>query len=246
MAFQASWLLNGLRTLITDISTVSDLTLDAAESYKVRIELLYRELLALEVECGPLGVTELDALMNLSQAYDHMSHIVDRIATVSESAFSSPPVVVSGRRGRPSFQIPVEQLECLIEFRFSVPQIAQLLGISVGTVRRRMSDARLSIRAAYSQLNGSQLNEVVLSIQQQFPNCGNRQMYGPLLSQGIRVQYRRVCEAQYRIDPDGSVLRRLRNLRRRTYSVEGPQHLWHIDGNHKLIRYVIGCIRSSF
>lgn len=31
---------------------------------------------------------------------------------------------------------------------------------------------------------------------------------------------------------------RLHVLRRRQYSVPGPNALWHIDGNHKLIRYV--------
>ncbi len=101
-----------------------------------------------------------------------------------------------------------------------------------------MSEAGLSIRATYSQFTDDQLDEIVYSIRHQFPNCGNRQMYGHLLSQGIRVQHHRVRESQYRIDPEGSVLRRLRNLKRRTYSVKGPQHLWHIDGHHKLIRYV--------
>ena len=32
---------------------------------------------------------------------------------------------------------------------------------------------------------------------------------------------------------------RLRVLRRRQYSVPGPNSLWHIDGHHKLIRSVI-------
>lgn len=32
---------------------------------------------------------------------------------------------------------------------------------------------------------------------------------------------------------------RLHVLRRRQYSVPGPNSLWHIDGNHKLIRYQI-------
>jgi hypothetical protein len=54
----------------------------------------------------------------------------------------------------------------------------------------------------------------------------------------MRVQFHRVRESQSRIDPEGSMLRRLQYLRRRYYSVRGPQHLWHVDGNHKLIRYM--------
>ena len=32
------------------------------------------------------------------------------------------------------------------------------------------------------------------------------------------------------------MLRRLQQTQRRKYSVPGPQYLWHMDGNHKLIR----------
>ena len=62
-------------------------------------------------------------------------------------------------------------------------------------------------------------------------------MYGHLISCGIRVQFYRVRESQRRTDPQGSMIRKLHNLKRRRYYVPGPQHLWHIDGNHKLIRY---------
>ncbi len=238
----APWLLDGLRMLVTDINAQTELTLEAAESYKVRIELLYRELLAMELESGVLSEYEAGALLNLSKAYDLMNGLVDRLTSVPPSNYLGGPVMVTGRTGRPSFHIPFEQLQCLIEFRFSVPQIAQLLGISVRTVRRRMSEAGLSIQGTYSQLTDDQLDEIIYVIRQQFPNCGNRQMYGHLLSKGIRVQYHRVGESQYRIDPEGSVLRRLRTIKRRKYSVKGPQHLWHIDGNHKLIRYVVLCM----
>ena len=40
-------------------------------------------------------------------------------------------------------------------------------------------------------------------------------------------------------------MRRLHSLYRHRYSVAGPQHLWHIDGNHKLILYLYS-VRSSF
>ena len=141
-----------------------------------------------------------------------------------------------GSVGRPAFAISCHQLRYLIESRFSVPQIAELLGVSVSTLRRRMSTYNLSIRATYASITDERLDELVASVQQQFPNWGNRQMYGHLLSRGIRVQYHRVRESQSRVDPEGSIMLRLRNLRRRHYSVRGPQHLWHIDGHHKLIR----------
>lgn len=39
-----------------------------------------------------------------------------------------------------------------------------------------------------------------------------------------------------RVDPQGVAVRWLRLTPRRQYNVSGPLALWHIDGNHKLIR----------
>ena len=40
-----------------------------------------------------------------------------------------------------------------------------------------------------------------------------------------------------RIDPSGVERRVRRVLHRRTYYVEAPNALWHLDGYHKLIRW---------
>ena len=64
-------------------------------------------------------------------------------------------------------------------------------------------------------------------------------MTGYLLSCGFRVQQSRIREAQRRIDPVGTIMRQLKCLYRRRYSVAGPKSLYHVDGNHKLIRYDI-------
>ena len=48
----------------------------------------------------------------------------------------------------------------------------------------------------------------------------------------------RVRSGLKRINPDGLALRCLQISPRRSYSVPGPLSLWHIDGNHKLIRYM--------
>ncbi|XP_048064108.1 uncharacterized protein LOC125278820 [Megalobrama amblycephala] len=48
----------------------------------------------------------------------------------------------------------------------------------------------------------------------------------------------RVLASLRRVDPEGMELRRLhlKTSRRRRYSVPAPNSVWHIDGNHKLIR----------
>ena len=102
-----------------------------------------------------------------------------------------------------------------------------------------MTEYDLSVHALYTQLTDQQLDGIVSDIQTQFPTCGNRQMQGHLLARGLRVQQQRVRESQRCVDPSGSVMRRLRVINRRQYHVNGPGALWHIDGNYKLIRYVM-------
>ena len=237
-----SWIAQSLRAIIADLTDEccgSGITLEAVEGYKWRIELMYRDYLAKECLNGVLHCSERTVLEYLAGAYKEMCLYVDSLLIRREETVfpaQQVPLQLAGSVGRPAFAISNHQLQYLLESRFSVPQIAELLGVSVSTIRRRMSTYNLSVRATYTVITDERLDELVVSVQQQFPNWGNRQMYGHLLSRGIRVQYHRVRESQSRVDPEGSIMCRLRNLRRRHYSVCGPQHLWHIDGHHKLIR----------
>ena len=47
--------------------------------------------------------------------------------------------------GRPRFDIPRRQLQFLIESGFTGPQSAAIIGVSLTTVRRRMSDYGLYV-----------------------------------------------------------------------------------------------------
>ena len=232
----SSWILVNLRTIVADLTIYNNFsyTLNTIESFKWRIEIIYRELLAIEVLNGHLMDHESSALECLEKAYQIFSNLMDRL--LSLPSLQQALLMRTGSVGRPSFDISPHQLEYLIENQFSVPQIAQMLGVSISTIRRRMSTFDLSIRSTYTTFTNEQLDEIVSVAQQEHLNWGNRQMYGHLISQGVRVPFHRVREAQRRIDPQGSVMRRLRSLSRRCYSVPGPQHLWHIDGNHKLIK----------
>lgn len=109
-----------------------------------------------------------------------------------------------------------------------------MLGVSVSTVQWRMGEFDLSVSATYATLTDNELDSLVSDIQHHFPMCGNHQMEGQLLAWGFRIQQHRIREAQRRVDPEGSILRRLNALQRRVYKVAAPLSLWHIDGNHKL------------
>lgn len=53
------------------------------------------------------------------------------------------------------------------------------------------------------------------------------------------MQLHRIRESLVRTDPVGIIERQSRTVIRRKYQVHGPLSLWHIDGNHKLIRWRI-------
>ena len=139
-------------------------------------------------------------------------------------------------RGRPRLDVSSTQLEYLLNLGLSCPQIASLLGVSLSTIRRRMTDCNLSVSSVYSQISDHELDILVADIKHSFPNCGYRLMYGHLLNQGYRITQMRIRDSLHRVDPDGSVLRWAATIQRRKYRVLSPLSLWHIDGNHKLIR----------
>jgi hypothetical protein len=66
---------------------------------------------------------------------------------------------------------------------------------------------------------------------------GQKMTAGYLKSVGLNVTRKRVRECLSSIDPEGVRIRETTRLKRRVYSVPGSNYLWHMDGNHKLIRF---------
>lgn len=93
--------------------------------------------------------------------------------------------------------------------------------------------------ATYSTINDEELDEIVREAQCRNPNIGIRLTKGFLKDKGHRVQIYRVRESLIRTDPVGMMNRWTQAIKRRTYQVKSPLSLWHIDGNHKLIRYCV-------
>lgn len=144
----------------------------------------------------------------------------------------------TGDRGRPKIEITKPMVEYFFGHGFSATSTARLLHVSLSTLRRRMVEFRMMIRAQYSDISDDDLDRMVRSIQDQYPNCGYRMMQGHLKVRNHRVQQSRVREAMARTDPHGVISRWCNTVVKRTYSVRSPNTLWHIDGNHRLIRYV--------
>lgn len=151
---------------------------------------------------------------------------------------AATPIQVTGRRGRPRFLISEDTLCYLLEHGFNVPNISRMVGVSVSTIRRRMTELGIRISNMYSTISDNELDAKIREIKEYFPNHGSRMLQGQLNVQGIHVQRFRIRESLRRTDPFGCMLRWFNTIQRRAYSVPHSQWLWHIDGNHKLIRFV--------
>lgn len=146
--------------------------------------------------------------------------------------------VLATTRGRPAYHIDKEHLCWFIEKGFTVKSVANILGVSESTVWRRLKEYNLTLGQKYSTLSDEELDIIVLEKIHNNPNSGFRMIQGMLLTEGYCIQQHRVLESIRRVDPVGTSLRglMLNVIKRRSYEVPGPQSLWHIDGNHKLIR----------
>ena len=200
------WCITTLTRIVSDLENYDSgrcIGGDLLDAYHVQLELVYRELIGMEVLGGLPNSLSVDRVREALRIVRSMLLESDEVMEMGYHA----PVIYDGNEGRPRVNIPRTQLACMLEKNFTVPQIAGILRVSVRTIRRRMSEYGLSVHALYSQITDIELDIIVTGVQSQFPMCGNRQMQGHFLARGIRVQQHRIREAQRRVDPCGSVMR---------------------------------------
>ena len=157
-----------------------------------------------------------------------------------ESELTVLPVLESSEeKGRPRFVIQRQHLEELFDLGCTVAYVANLLGVSKRTIERRMSEFGISVARTYTHLSDEELDQTVREIVERFPNIGYRRLTGFLVSKGLKVSREKIRASLKRVHPEGILLRslELNIVKRRQYNVRGPLALWHVDGNHKLIRY---------
>ena len=152
------------------------------------------------------------------------------------------PLLNDGNTGRPKFNILPTQLEFFLANGFTGTAIAAILGVSLRTIRRRIAEHGLFKNVFRSAITEAELDNVVNNIMEQFRNIGYSRLEGELRKRNILIPRARCRETLRRLDPVGVVVRLHSLCYRRKYSVYGPLALWHVDGNHKLIRYT--CIQG--
>ena len=80
--------------------------------------------------------------------------------------------VSNGGRGRSRFDVSKEQLEFLLERGFSVPAVAQILGISVRTTERRLQEFGISATQLFTLIDDQTLDRTIEDILRSFPLSG--------------------------------------------------------------------------
>ena len=109
--------------------------------------------------------------------------------------------------GRPRYEISFEQLTFLVGENFNTRRIANCLGVSSSTVRRRLRDNGIRLDQTYSSLSDTDLDQLIRHVRAQFPRIGCRQMRSMLeTNHGLRIQRIRVRMAMRRVDPGDEFL----------------------------------------
>lgn len=136
--------------------------------------------------------------------------------------------------GCPSLHINLEDVEGMRKAGMSITKISQILAVSRSTLYRAMEGSDL---LGYTDISDQHLDEVVIRYKQIHPFDGERMLIGYLRSQDIHLPRQRIQECIHRVDPGGVRSRSVRLIQRRTCYAEGANYVWHMDGNHKLIRW---------
>ena len=136
------------------------------------------------------------------------------------------------QKGRPKIDVSKQHVEFLRSLAFQWHDVAGVLGISTSTLYRRVKDWGIP---KFSPISDEDLDGKISQFRAEFPNTGEAVTRGHLESQGIHVARQRMRDSVWRLF--GRQDEHRLAIQRRSYCVSGPNALWHIDGNHKLIKW---------
>ena len=136
----------------------------------------------------------------------------------------------SGLPGHPKFHLDVDQIESLRAMGFSFTNISKMFGISRSTLYCHCADLGI-VHRRITDISDQELDVTIIKLKEVLPHVGERVIIGHLRQFGIFVQRERVRQSIHRVDPLKTALRWNFRIIRRTYSVPGPNSLWHI-GKH--------------
>ena len=160
---------------------------------------------------------------------EEVCSLKSKVSTDTDSSIVQLPCVeYSGLPGRPKLCVNIEQISSLRALGLSWVVISQMLGISRSTLYRQCSDLGFEDCAMFTTITDEALDEVVSSPKDVLPHVGERIVLRHLRHNGLVIQRERVRQSIHRVDPLNIALRWNFQIKRCSYSVAGPNSLWHI------------------
>ncbi|XP_051982025.1 uncharacterized protein LOC127643374 [Xyrauchen texanus] len=102
------------------------------------------------------------------------------------------PLTCSGGRGAPHYSITREQLSFLTSCGFSLRSIAEILQVSLATVKQRIKKFNLNQSVTYSDVTDDALDDMIKDIVAGNDQLGSEAVRAQLRAGGVRVQRDRV------------------------------------------------------
>ena len=140
--------------------------------------------------------------------------------------------------GPPVFEIPKSVLECFLDEGFPIVENARIMSVSESTIYRRTRCYGLS-KMEFSAITDEELDRQIDEITLRFPNCGQVLLKQLLAGRGVKVPRANLRNSINKVDRRGVQFQKKGRLQRRVYNIRAPNCLWHVDTNHKLIRWNI-------
>ena len=116
-----------------------------------------------------LDASTQDTLEAIGRSLSVFEELQQQLMDAAPRAAYEPGLITTGSVGRPRLDVRKDQLEYLLGVGFSTPQIATTIGVSLSTVRRRMTEYGLSVGALYSDIPDQELDSIVTQIKVFFP-----------------------------------------------------------------------------
>lgn len=109
--------------------------------------------------------------------------------------------------------------------------------VSRPTIYKLLRNTDIEHSQRFTVANDDELDRIICQIKEAHPNAGEINVIGHLRARKIRVQRQRVRASIHRVDPQGPSERSSRNFHPRVYETPCPNYVWHLDGNHKLVKW---------
>ncbi|XP_072153189.1 uncharacterized protein [Bemisia tabaci] len=139
-----------------------------------------------------------------------------------------------GSRGRGSFIIDPKQVKDYRQAGMSWTEIAATLCVSRKTLYNHCREIQLEER-----LSDAEVNEIIDELKAEDPRSGESYVGGEIRARGHHVSRERVRKLLRLKDPLGTAQMVQDKTIRKVYHVKGPNYMWHLDGNLKLVYYGI-------